>query len=52
MTFSQVTVENWTDLDKTWQRDWEWGKNDLVKFLARLLQKAQRKGQNTNLFHD
>jgi len=38
-----------TNLDKTWKRAREWGKSDPVKFLARLLQKPQRKGQHTNL---
>ena len=30
-------LENWMDLDKTWQRDGKWGKSDPVKFLPRWL---------------
>jgi len=45
-----ISSKNGTDLDKTWQRGREWGKSDPIKFLARSLQKPQRKGQNTNLF--
>jgi len=44
-------LKNWTDLDKTWQKNGEWGKSDSVIFLATLLQKPQR-GENTNLFRD
>jgi len=43
-------LENWTDLDKTWQRDAEWGRSDSVKFWARSPQKPKRQGQNTSLF--
>ena len=47
--FGIYLLENWTNLDKTWQRDRE---SDPVKFWARSLQKPQRKGKNANLFRD
>ena len=30
--FGYISPQNWTDLDKTWQKDGEWGKSDAVKF--------------------
>ena len=41
-----------TDMDETWQRDGEWAQSDLIKFLARSLQKLDRKEPKTNLFRD
>jgi len=33
--FGCISSKSWTDLDKNWQRDGEWGKSDPIKFLAK-----------------
>jgi len=45
--YSSKTEWIWT---KLWQREGEWGKSDPIKFLARSLQKPQKKKKKQKIF--
>jgi len=50
--FRVYFVENWTDLDKTWQRDGEWGRSDPINFWRDHSRNTRERGKIPTFFCD
>jgi len=48
--FGYIFSKKWTNLDKTWQKDVEWGKSDPVKYLGERSGSHRERGKIPTLF--